>query len=170
MSENDTDELCALLADVKLKAETNSIDTASAVGKVFSDSFVNCANLTHEEMKEMAKTWVTIEDDPDVIDAVIDSEIEALEKMTEMQNTSVESESEEENDDLDDDVKMEHIVTNDEMSGALDCLKLFIEQNELPDECSRDINRVERSIYRHKLTNMTSRKTSTPSINSFFKK
>ena len=31
LSENDTDELCALLADVKLKAETNSIDTASAV-------------------------------------------------------------------------------------------------------------------------------------------
>mmetsp|Transcript_4384 Transcript_4384/g.5707 ORF Transcript_4384/g.5707 Transcript_4384/m.5707 type:complete len:339 (-) Transcript_4384:24-1040(-) len=59
---------------------------------------------------------------------------------------------------LDDDVKMEHIVTNDEMSAALDCLKLFIEQNELPDECSTDINRVERSIYRHKLTNMTSRK------------
>ena len=37
LTENDTDELCALLADVKLKAENNSIDTTSAVGKVFSD-------------------------------------------------------------------------------------------------------------------------------------
>ena len=38
LTENDIDELCALLADVKLNVETYFIDTTSAVGKVFSNS------------------------------------------------------------------------------------------------------------------------------------
>ena len=82
MSETDTDELCTLLADVKLKVETNSIDTTSAVGKVFSDSFVNSRNITHDKIKDMIKAWVSIENDPDVINAVIDNEIEELGKTT----------------------------------------------------------------------------------------
>ena len=134
MSETDTDELCALLADVKLKAETYSIDTTSAVGKVFSDSFVNSRNIAHDKIKEIAKAWVSIENDPAIINAVIDNEIEELGKTTEIQGIIIESGNEEENDDLDNDVEMKHIVAPDEVSSALDCLKLFIEHNELPDE------------------------------------
>ena len=83
----------------------------------------------------MAKIWVNIKDVPDVIDAVIGSENEGLEKMTEMQHIVVESDSGEENDELGDDVEIEqHKVTPiDEVISALDCLKQFIEQNELPD-------------------------------------
>ena len=114
----------------------------------------------------MATAWVSIEDDPDVIDAVIDDEIEELGKTREIQDMIMESDSEEE--DLDNDVEMAHVVTQEEVSSALDCLKLFIEQNDLPEECSRDINRFERSIYNHKMASMTKRKTSTPSIKSFF--
>ena len=55
--------------------------------------------------------------------------------MTEMQHIVVESDSGEENDELGDDVEIEqHKVTlPDEVISALDCLKQFIEQNELPD-------------------------------------
>ena len=85
----------------------------------------------------------------------------------------VKSDSEEEegmeDDDLDNDVDMEHIVTSDEARDATGCLESFIEQSGLPDECSRDINRLERSIFRHRMTSMTKGKTSTPSIKSFFK-
>ena len=83
----------------------------------------------------MAQTWINIKDVPDVIDAVIGSENEGLEKMTEMQHIVVESDSGEENDELGDDVEIEqHKVTPiDEVISALDCLKQFIEQNELPD-------------------------------------
>ena len=134
MSETDTHELCALLADVKPKVETYPIDTTSAVGKVFSDLFVNSRNITHNKIKEMAKVWVSIENDPDIIDAVIDNDIEELRKSIEIQDVIIESGSEEDNDDLDNDVEMKHIVAPDEVSSALDCLKLFIEHNELPDE------------------------------------
>ena len=55
--------------------------------------------------------------------------------MTEMQHIVVESDSGEENDELGDDVEIEqHKVTSpDEVISALDCLKQFIEQNEVPD-------------------------------------
>ena len=112
------------------------IQQVSAVGKVFSDSFVNSRNITHDKIKEMIKAWVSIENDPDVINAVIDNEIEELGKIAEIQDIIIESDSEEENDDLDNGVEMQHIVAPDEVSGALDCL------NELPDECSK------RGIYR----------------------
>ena len=123
----------------------------------------------------MANTWVTIEDDPNIIDAVIDDEIEQLDNvMTEVQDT-LESDDEEEEGieciDVDNDVEMEPKVTSDEVSNALDCLKKFIEQNEeLPDECSRAINRFERSLFRHRMDSVTKRKTNTPSIKLFFKK
>ena len=52
LSENDTDELCALLANVKLKAGINTIDTNSMVGRVFSDSFVSDRNLNDDEIKK----------------------------------------------------------------------------------------------------------------------
>ena len=133
LSENDTDELCTLLAEIKLKAEANSIDIASAAGKVFNDSFVNSRNLTHDKIKEMAKVWITIEDDSDIIDAVIDNEIEELGIATETQDMIID-ESNSDND-LVNEVEMQHVVIQDEVSGALDCLKLFIEQNGLPDEC-----------------------------------
>ena len=111
LTDDDIDELCALLADVKLKAETHSIDTISIVGKVFSNSFMDSRHLTYDEIKEMTKVWVSIEDDPDVIDAVIDDEIEELGKTREIQDMIIESDSEEENEDLDNDVEMPRVVT-----------------------------------------------------------
>ena len=138
LSENDTDEHCTLLAEIKLKAETNSIDTASAAGKVFNDSFVNGGNLTRDEMKEMAEAWITIEDDPNIIHALIDDEIEELGIATEIQDMIID-ESNSDND-LVNEVEMQHVVIQDKVSSALDCLKLFIEQNRLPDECSNNIN------------------------------
>ena len=78
LNENNTDELCTLLTEIKLKAETNSVDIASAAGKVFNDSFANGGNLTYDNIKEMAEAWITIEDDSNVIDAIINDEIEEL--------------------------------------------------------------------------------------------
>ena len=109
LSENDTDELCTLLAEIKLKAEANSIDIASAAGKVFNDSFVNSRNLTHDKIKEMAKVWITIEDDSDIIDAVIDNEIEELGIATETQDMIIDESNSDS--DLVNEVETQHVVT-----------------------------------------------------------
>ena len=66
------DELCCLMADVKLKATEYSINTGSAVGAVFSEQFVVKRDLTDTEMKTMAETWIGIEDNKEVVDDIFD--------------------------------------------------------------------------------------------------
>ncbi len=53
------DELCQLMTNVKIKV-VECFDT-SAIDGVFKDSFATDADISPDDIKTMAETWVTVE-------------------------------------------------------------------------------------------------------------
>ena len=156
---------------MKLRADEACIDTTSAEGRVFDGSFVNDKSLSPEELKTMAELWAGAEDDPDVMDAVIDDELEALENINKEEEEDIGADdSEEEEDEGGDTGLVTRIVSNEEVALALDSVKLFIEQNDLTNKCSQGLNKLERSILRNRLGRLRKNRVSQPSILSFLKK
>ena len=66
-------ELCKLMAQVKVKAHP-STDT-SIVPAVFQSSFVVYPKFSQKYMKDMVSTWVNIEYDRYIFDAIVDEEL-----------------------------------------------------------------------------------------------
>ena len=99
---------------------------------------------------------------------MIDTEIEALDEVN-IATVQIADDDSEEEDSVDVEISLPK-VPMDDVTKALDSLKLFLSQNDLLDECPRDLNRFERSIWRHRMSSLTKERISTRYIVSFFEK
>ena len=82
-------ELCKLMASIKLKATQHAIDTTEgAAGAIFQDSSVGKKRLPRKDMLGMAETWINFEDNPTVRDVLVDDELDAMEMHDEEQYDS----------------------------------------------------------------------------------
>jgi hypothetical protein len=77
LSVEDSDELCGLMENLQVKTKSTGVNTNSvAIG--LQGSFACEQKLTKEEMSSIAKNYVNIEDQHEVVNAVVDYEIEEI--------------------------------------------------------------------------------------------
>eukprot|EP00957_Ditylum_brightwellii_P113174 8630692-Ditylum_brightwellii.AAC.1 len=79
LSKADTLELCQLMADVKLKANGVLLDVNRAA-TVFKNTFVSDPECGPQDLQTMVDIWFNIEEDQDVMHAVVDGELKELER------------------------------------------------------------------------------------------
>ena len=60
-------------------------------------SLVSDGSFTKSEIKAMAENWVQVEDDPHIVDAEVDEEIELMENITFFEHDLIDGEYEPEN-------------------------------------------------------------------------
>ena len=73
-------DLWKFMAGVKLKANKYSIDTSITVGIVFKDSFLVDDDITKGEIETMVGTCIYINDKSEVIYAIVDDNLDVIEK------------------------------------------------------------------------------------------
>ena len=73
------EELCQLMAHMKMEATESSTNTGSDVGAVFADLFVFERDLTETEIETLDETWIGIEDTQKVVDAIADEYLDKIE-------------------------------------------------------------------------------------------
>ena len=80
LSKEDTDEICALMRKLIVKAPTVNISKDAVALK---DSFAEEGTLDDSMLEEMANRWVDIEDDPEIIEEEVN---EAIDELMEAEN------------------------------------------------------------------------------------
>jgi hypothetical protein len=79
LSKEDTDRLCSLMMSLKFKATSASVDCDTTAIALHGSFVSEHDKFTETDYKNMIENWVCVEDDPDVIDAICDEELENLE-------------------------------------------------------------------------------------------
>ena len=154
------EDLCNLMKSIQLKATETELDTKMTAA-VMDKSFVNDSNVPREEWLEMAEVWAEVEDDPDVIEAVIDDEIEAIDK-----GCDGEIEVEEDHDrsmdmEIDEEPK---VVSHIDVTEAIATIRNYMTKEGLSAEMYA-LDGLQRSIQQHR----AAKATSSPSIKTFLK-
>lgn len=75
LSQEATDDLCAAIRQLKMKADESGIDTTS-VAHVLKGSFVSQGIFSDQDIAAMVENWIDIEGNQDVIFAEADEAIE----------------------------------------------------------------------------------------------
>ena len=78
LSKEDCDELCSLMKAVQLKTKSCELDT-NIVAVALQGSFAEELNLEDKDLMAMVEEWVEVEDDKEMINAIVDEEVELLE-------------------------------------------------------------------------------------------
>ena len=93
ISKEECDDICALLKNLKMRHNETPVDTETqAYG--LQASYLNEGDFTTDEMERMVENWVTVEDDPDIVDAMVEDEIGDLEKAENDESVEYESKCE----------------------------------------------------------------------------
>ena len=81
VSKDMSDELCVLMSNIKLKVGTIDSKLAPKAVEVFDDSFATDPGLSNQDLQSMADTWINVEDNPEIMDAIVDDELNDIEEM-----------------------------------------------------------------------------------------
>ena len=64
------------MSAVKLRAQESSLENSTPAGAVFKENFLTEDNkISEEDMLTMAETWINIEDDIEILNEVVDTEL-----------------------------------------------------------------------------------------------
>ena len=74
ISDDLCNDLCNLVAQVKVKAHPST--ETFIVPAVFKISFVVDPKFSPKDMEDMVSTWFNIEDDREIVNAIIDEELD----------------------------------------------------------------------------------------------
>ena len=150
---------------IQLRANECSIDTTTAVGNVFKDTFVTDGDISNDDFHEMAEAWVEIEDNEDMINEIVDDELLLVDAIVNDENL----------DDADNEDDEEEEIGQFETSTVkktkhLDVLEAFatiesyLAENKLPKEHQLSISKVCYGVQTHRIQNPKK----SPTIRSFF--
>jgi DDE superfamily endonuclease len=78
LSAADCSKLCNLMSSLQVKVTETNLD-CSNVGKVFQNSFATEDRYTTSQLANIAENWVDIEDQPEIMEATIEDDIDAME-------------------------------------------------------------------------------------------
>lgn len=164
VSKEVSDELCLLMSDIKLKVSTGELDSKPGAGEVFNDSFAIDTGLSKQDIQSMADTWINVEDDPEIIDAIVDDELEDIENLAMIGDSEAEC-----NNDLEDSEEpvasasiQKH--SHQEAMQALAVIQSYVQSNDMKLETLHAVSKVTYDIQSHY---MKKTKT-TKSIVSYF--
>jgi len=151
-------DLCNMMKSIKIAAEKVKLDVVS--NPIFDGSFVTDEEFTEEEWEEIGSSWVDVEEDDFVMEAVVEEELEAIEKgIPEMEDLD-------EEEIIMKDVNERKPPTRIEITEAIDTLRLALGSVEASLELSHKLDGIQRYLQKQQ---MNENKKS-PSIKSFFAK
>ena len=157
LSKEVSDELCDLMSGIKLRADTSSIHVSSSAGNVFKDSFVTDGNLSRGDLSRddiennMAEVWVDIEDDEEVLFAIIDDELLELDKVDASNGTDDDYYDDEEDEIIEVVGKVKKKHTHQDIIGAFDMIQSFMEEEKLPLERRLTLDRLRYDVQMHQM-------------------
>ncbi|CAB9505697.1 expressed unknown protein [Seminavis robusta] len=82
MSKEDSDDLCNLMSALQVKTQETQVDVARHAIALQGSFAADFDRYSREDVLQMGENWIEIEDEPEVISATIDEEIEELETTT----------------------------------------------------------------------------------------
>ena len=86
------------MSAVKLRTQESSLDTSTPAGSAFKDIFLTEENnISKEDMSKMSKMWINIEDDIEIINQVVETELYAIDSQDEKYVFLINDDSEDEN-------------------------------------------------------------------------
>jgi hypothetical protein len=151
-------ELCSLMKKIKIEAEKVKLDVVS--NPIFDDSFVTDDDFNEEEWEEIGNSWVDLEEDEFVMEAVVEEELEAIEKdisdLEDLDEEEIEAKK----------VDERKPPTRVEITEAVDTLRLALGSTESSLELSHKLDSIQRYLQKQQMNG--SKKTR--SIKSFFEK
>ena len=125
MSDDICNELCKLMSQVKAKA--HPLNDTFIVTAVFHSSFVVDPTFSTKDMEDMVSTWVNIEDDRDIVDAIVDEQLENIDDVSEINIDVYDDDCEEVYISLKDQ-KYTHLDTME----AMDVMRYYMTENAFP--------------------------------------
>jgi hypothetical protein len=163
---NDTcNELCNLMNNIKLKAKECSIDTTTAVGNVFRDSFVTDGDISNDELHDMAETWINIEDNEHMINEIVDDELLLVDANAIVNNDiNLDNEDDDEGEIVQFETSTEKKTTHVEVLEAFATIESYLAENKLPTEHQLSISKVRYGVQTHLMDKPKKSQT----IRSFF--
>ena len=158
---NDTcNELCNLMNSIKLRANECSIDTTTAVGNVFRDTFVTDGDISNDDFHDMAEAWVNIEDNEDMINEIIDDELLLVDAIDKNLDDADNEDDEEEEIETSTEKKTKHV----DVLEAFATIESYFAENMLTKEYQLSISRLRYGVQTHR----TQKPKKSPTIKSFF--
>ena len=135
------DELCNLMEQVKLKADESGVDAAGKA-RVFEKSFVSDGNLSHTDFELMRDVWIDAEDDPLVVDALVEEELEKVDSM-EVDDDKEEAEESKDDEASSSSLQKQEKVTHMDVTEAIDTVRQYLTSNNLPREYLFSLGRLQ---------------------------
>ena len=164
------DQLCNMMKMLKFRTTEEKINTMHTA-PVLDGSFVNDGNFTEDEWIDMVDTWIDVEEDPMVMDSIIDDEMMKFDSSDSTAGVTEDTDDDDSagengalvHDDEDDDT---NIISHIDVTNAFDTIRNYIKKNDLPPEILLNMDRLQRKLQQARAL---STKLS-PSILAFFKK
>jgi hypothetical protein len=152
--------------NIKLRAKECSIDTTTAVGNVFRDSFVTDGDISNDNLHDMAEAWIDIEDNEDMINEIVDDElllVDAIVNDKNLDDADYEDDEEEEIvqfETTSTEKKTEHV----DVIVAIATIESYLAENKLPKEYQLSVSRLRYGVQ----TYCMHKPKKSPTIRSFF--
>ena len=161
---NDTcNELCNLMNNIKLRAKECSIDTTTAVGNVFRDTFVTDGDISNDDLHDMAEAWIDIEDTEDMINEIVDDELLLVDAIVN-NDKSLDDADDEEEEILQIETITEKKTKHMDVLEAFATIESYLAENKLPEEHQLSISKVRYGVQTHLMDKPKKSQT----IRSFF--
>ena len=162
VSKETCNELCNLMNSIKLRANESSIDTTTAVGNVFRDTFVTDGDISNDDLHDMAEAWIDIEDNEDMINEIVDDELILVDAIVNDENLDDADKEEEEEVLLETSTVRE--TAHKDVLGAFATIESYLAENKLPKEHQLSISKVRYGVQTHRIH----KPKKSPTIRHFF--
>jgi hypothetical protein len=151
--------------NIKLRAKECSIDTTTAVGNVFRDSFVTDGDISNDDLHDMAEAWIDIEDNEDMINEIVDDELLLVDAFVNDKNLDdADNEDDEEEEIVQFETSTENKTKHVEVLEAFATIESYLAENKLPKEHQLSISKVRYGVQTH----LMDKPKKSPTIRSFF--
>jgi len=165
VSKDTCNELCNLMNSIKLRANECSIDTRTAVGNVFRDTFVTDGDISNDDFHDMAEAWIDIEDNEDMINEIVDDELLLVDATVNDKNLDdVDDEDDEEEEIVQFATSTEKKTKHVEVLEAFATIESYLAQNKLPREHQLSLSKIRYGVQTH----IIHKPKKSPTIRSFF--
>ena len=149
VSKEASDELCFLMSNIQLQVSTGNFNSAPKAIEVFQDSFATDSGLSNEDLGSIADVWINVEDDPEIIDAIVDDELNEIENVPMVCDGK--DELNDENDEDPESINATSIKnhTHQEAMQALEVLRSYVKSNHLKLETLNAVSKLSFDIQSH---------------------
>ena len=166
LSKEDSDELCDLMTKLQVKVKETGVDTNTDAYALQGSFAADVDAYSGIDFAAMAESWIDIEDEPEIMDAILDEEIENIESAQNKDQNELAVEDDDEPEAEEMEIDDADILTFAEAEEALRRLSLSAESLGVPLAQSVHLDRFARAMR----TARASKPKRDRTLHAFFKK